>query len=216
MAKLRIRNAGKYLALLIKGLGATLRLSLDDQAGGLRPDFPAAIWLFWHNRIFGMPLTYRRWFPGVPCTILTSPSGDGQIIADACAAFGLDAARGSSSKPREAVRALRLMEERLRAGSHIAITPDGPRGPRYHLHPGAIKLAQLTGAPIVPIQLDCSHRFTFPTWDRFQLPLPFSSIRVTFHPPLTIPKDLSEDEFEAQRQRVEKVLLAGCEDLPTV
>ena len=98
----------------------------------------------------------------------------------------------------------------------IAITPDGPRGPRYHLHPGAIKLAQLTGAPIVPIQLDCSHRFTFPTWDRFQLPLPFSRIRVTFHPPLTIPKDLSEDEFEAQRQRVEKVLLAGCEDLPTV
>jgi len=207
MAKIRIKNIGKVIALLMRGIGATLRLEVEDHAGAFDTSRTGWIWAFWHNRMFVIPYLHDRWFPHIPGAILSSPSGDGQIIADACASFGFEAARGSSSKPQKGLGALILLAEKVREGRDIGITPDGPRGPLYQLQPGIIKLAQLTGGTIVPVRVEYSRALRFKTWDQFMLPLPFSRVKVIFEPVMTVPRRLTEAEFEAQRQRLEETLL---------
>ena len=95
--------------------------------------------------MFLIPWLHHEWFANVPGTILTSPSGDGQIIADVCEAFGIEAERGSSSKPEKGMSALIALAAKAREGYEIGITPDGPRGPLHRVQPGIVKLAQLTG-----------------------------------------------------------------------
>ncbi len=213
MAKLRIRNAGRYLSWLVRGLSASLRYDVIDHAGVLtaQPRQPV-IWAFWHNRLLTVPYLKQRWFPHLRGCVLTSPSGDGQIIADVCAAFDLEAARGSSSKPEKGMSALIKLAEKARAGFDIGITPDGPRGPCYALHPGLIKLAQLTGLPIMPVHVQLDRPWCFRTWDRFQVPRPFSRARIILGDLIRVPRKLTEAEFEQHRAGLEAALRAGAVD----
>lgn len=206
MAKIRIKNIGKYVALLMRGIGATLRFEAVDHARAFDTSRTGRIWAFWHNRMFVIPYIHESWFAHIPGAILSSPSGDGQIIADACAAFGFEAARGSSSKPQKGLGALIMMAEKVKEGRDIGITPDGPRGPIYQLQPGIIKLGQLTGGSIMPVRVEYSRAIRFKTWDQFLLPLPFSKVRVIFEPPITVPRKMTEEEFEAQRLILEKAM----------
>ncbi len=206
MAKIRIKNLGRIVAWLIRGIGATLRFEVEDRAGAFDSKRPGWIWAFWHNRMFVIPYVHEHWFAHIPGAILSSPSGDGQIIADACAQFGFEAARGSSSKPQKGLGALIMLAEKVNEGRDVGITPDGPRGPIYQIQPGIIKLAQLTGGTIVPVRVMYSRALRFKTWDQFLLPLPFSTVRVVFEAPMTVPRRLTEEEFEAQRSRLESVL----------
>jgi lysophospholipid acyltransferase (LPLAT)-like uncharacterized protein len=145
MAKIRIKSAGKIIAWLMRGIGATLTFEVEDRGGAFDTSRRGMIWAFWHNRMFLIPWLHDHWFAHVPGTILTSPSGDGQIIADVCESFGIEAERGSSSKPQQGMSALIALAGKVKEGYDIGITPDGPRGPCYQLQPGIIKLAQLTG-----------------------------------------------------------------------
>lgn len=206
MAKIRIKNIGKYVALLMRGIGATLRFEAVDNAGAFDTSRTGRIWAFWHNRMFVIPYIHEAWFAHIPGAILSSPSGDGQIIADACAAFGFEAARGSSSKPQKGLGALIMMAEKVKEGRDIGITPDGPRGPIYQLQPGIIKLGQLTGGSIMPVRVEYSRAIRFKTWDQFLLPLPFSKVRVIFEPSMTVPRKMTEEEFEEQRLILEKAM----------
>lgn len=206
MAKIRIRGLGKIIALLIRGVGATLRFEVEDRAGAFDSGRPGWIWAFWHNRMFVIPYIHDRWFAHIPGAILSSPSGDGQIIADACAEFGFEAARGSSSKPQKGLGALIMLAEKVKEGRDVGITPDGPRGPCYQLQPGILKLAQLTGGVIVPVRVEYSRALRFKTWDAFLLPLPFSRVRVIFEPVVNVPRRLDEDAFERQRQALQSAL----------
>lgn len=206
MAKIRIKNLGRIVAWLIRGIGATLRFEVEDRAGAFDSKRPGWIWAFWHNRMFVIPYVHEHWFAHIPGAILSSPSGDGQIIADACAQFGFEAARGSSSKPQKGLGALIMLAEKVNEGRDVGITPDGPRGPIYQIQPGIIKLAQLTGGTIVPVRVMYSRALRFKTWDQFLLPLPFSTVRVVFEAPMTVPRRLTQEEFEAQRSRLESVL----------
>lgn len=206
MAKIRIKNLGKIVACLIRTVGVTLRFEVEDHAGAFIIGRTNQIWAFWHNRMFVMPYLHHRWFPHLPSTILSSPSGDGQIIADACAQFGFEAARGSSSKPQKGLSALMMLAGKIKEGHDVGITPDGPRGPIYQIQPGIIKLAQLTGGSIVPVRVLYSHVIRFKTWDEFMLPLPFSTVRIIFEPGITVPRRMSEEEFEAQRLALQEVL----------
>jgi len=217
MAKIRIRNAGKIAAWLMRGIAATLRFEVRDEADLFEkarcgePARPGKIWSIWHNRIFLIPWIHQHWFPQVPGTVLTSPSGDGQIIADVCAEFGLEAERGSSSRPEKGMSALIALAEKSRQGYEIGITPDGPRGPCYSLQPGIVKLAQLTGVPIIPVHVHYSRSIKFKTWDGFLLPLPFSKVTVVFKKPHMVPRRMTEAEFEQKRAALEEVMRAGTE-----
>lgn len=193
---------------ILKTLFLTIRLRLDDKSGISRHADPTPCLIcFWHNRILGITLGFHRSYPkkqrkGV--TVLTSPSKDGEILAQFVAAFGMGSVRGSSS--RRGSRALLELVKLVRAGGDIAITPDGPRGPRYSLGPGVILLAQNTGANIVPAHASFSRCFRMKTWDGFIIPLPFSTISVTMDRQIKIPKDLGEEEFEQARKNLEDIL----------
>lgn len=203
--KIRFQHTGRVVAWLLRGIAATLRYEVDDRAGILRSTAmrEPVIWAFWHNRMFLIPYLHQRWFPHIPGCILSSPSGDGQIIADVCAAFGLEAARGSSSKPDKGMSALIKLAEKVKAGYDIGITPDGPRGPLYELHPGVLKLAQLTGTAIMPVHVEYDSFWEFGTWDRFQLPKPFTTARIKLGELVRIPRKLDAEAFEEQRLRLE-------------
>jgi lysophospholipid acyltransferase (LPLAT)-like uncharacterized protein len=209
MAKIRIKSAGKIIAWLMRGIGATLSFEVEDRGGAFDTSRRGMIWAFWHNRMFLIPWLHDHWFAHVPGTILTSPSGDGQIIADVCESFGIEAERGSSSKPQQGMSALIALAGKVKEGYDIGITPDGPRGPCYQLQPGIIKLAQLTGGSILPVHIHYSRAIRFKTWDRFELPLPFAKVKITFDAPMTVPRRMTEEEYEQHRALLEARLKAG-------
>lgn len=195
-------------AALLKCLFLTIRLRYEDAAGIQVNEINVPFLIcFWHNRILGITLAFQRKYPhrarrGV--TVLTSASKDGEILAGLVGAFGMGSVRGSSS--RQGSRALLELVRLVRGGGDVAITPDGPRGPRYVLGPGAILLAQTTGAVLVPAHASFSNALRMKTWDGFLIPLPFSSISVRIDPPITIPETLSEEEFEQARKNLEDIL----------
>lgn len=217
--RLEIRDSRKSTALgKIAGWAmrlwcATLRYEIEDLAGITdRANFPGpVIFALWHNRIFYAPDGWRRHVrPSRPrLVVLTSASHDGSTLARAMAVLGMGAVRGSSS--RRAVAALVGMKKALREGNDICVTPDGPRGPRYVLQPGPVKLAESAGAPIIPVHAFAASAWRLKTWDRFEIPKPFSKVRVIFDHALVVPPGLADDAFEAERVRLETVMRAGAE-----
>jgi hypothetical protein len=209
--RIRFKHTGLVVSWLLRGVGASLRYEVIDRAGLLQAKpRETLIWAFWHNRMFLIPYIHQRWFPDIPGCILSSPSGDGQIIADVCAQFDLEAARGSSSKPEKGMSALIKLAEKVKAGYDVGITPDGPRGPCYQMNPGLLKLAQLTGARIMPAHVQYEKWWEFKTWDRFQFPKPFSKVRIILDDPMSIPRRMDEAVFEQCRTELEAKLRAGA------
>jgi lysophospholipid acyltransferase (LPLAT)-like uncharacterized protein len=201
---------GTLAGWLIKGLAATLRYEVEDRSGVLTPTAfpPPVIFAMWHNRIIAIPPIWKRSGGRFRKTaVLTSASKDGATLAKAMAVFGLGAIRGSSS--RRAVAALIGMKRAIQEGSDVCITPDGPRGPRYSFHAGVIKLAESTGAPIVPIHAICQSAWRLKTWDGLLIPKPFTRVKVIFDVRLEVPPKLDEAAFEAERKRVCAILLTG-------
>lgn len=193
---------------ILRLLFSTVRLRVEDDIGfgQSKPEGPLIL-CFWHNRILGITLSFLRKYPrklrrGV--TVLTSPSRDGEILAQFVGRLGMGSVRGSSS--RRGSTAVRELVRIVEAGGDVAITPDGPRGPRYKLGPGAVLLAQTTGAPLVPMHARFSRCIRMKTWDGFIIPLPFSTISVTVNETIPVPRDLSDEEFEAIRARLETTL----------
>lgn len=186
----------------------TLRFRLEDRGGVTKGKVPnPAIWLFWHNEIFIAPFAIGRFAPERTGAVLTSPSRDGDLLAGVMRQFGIRSIRGSSS--RRGGTALRELATAIANGDNIAITPDGPRGPVHRLQPGAVKLAQMTGTPLLLTAYRYSRYWELKSWDRFRIPKPFSRVDVIFGETLTIPPGATDDAaFEAERQRVENALLA--------
>lgn len=194
-------------ALLARILFLTIRTRLDDPSRALPAlDGQPMIVCFWHNRILGVAHAFLKSYPpgrgGV--TVLTSPSGDGEILAGVMRRLGMGAVRGSSS--RRGARAMRELIDVITSGGDVAITPDGPRGPRYCLGPGVIALASATGAPILPVHASFSRAFRMKTWDGFIIPLPTCRVCVRVDPPMQLPPGLGESDFESWRQRLEDQL----------
>lgn len=209
MAKIHIDAGGKILAWIIRITGKTLRWDIRDEAGVFDKSRPGWIWSFWHNRMFLIPWMHEKWFSHIPGTMLTSPSRDGRTIAEICESFGIEGERGSSSSPEKGMSALIALAKKSRQGYEIGITPDGPRGPLHRLQPGIIKLAQITGTPIIPVHMQFSHSIQLDTWDKFLLPLPFATVRLVFDKPHHIPRRMTEEEFEQQRLALEEVMNDG-------
>lgn len=198
---------------LLAGLGArlmrlwlwTLQFRVTDRAGVLQtPPEKPLLWVFWHNKLFVMAYMYERYFPGRLGAALISQSKDGAIIAGIIERFGIRPIRGSSS--RGGARSLVEMKRAIEAGYIMAITPDGPRGPRYTVSPGVVKLAQITGGFILPIHVTYSSFWQLKTWDGFMLPKPFATVFVTFDVLHAVPATISEEEFEYERVKLQQML----------
>ncbi|MEK6766823.1 MAG: hypothetical protein AABY49_11435, partial [Planctomycetota bacterium] len=89
----------------------------------------------------------------------------------------------------------------------LAITPDGPKGPRFVAQSGAIILGQKTGFPIIPVSLGLTSYWELPSWDRFRIPKPFSKAMIIYGNPITIPSKLEKPEIEEYRLSLEKALI---------
>ena len=167
--------------------------------------------VFWHNRILMAPPVWPAAAP--PPRALVSKSADGDVITSAAAKFKVGAVRGSSAnlkkkRDKGALAAFREMARHLKSGGCMAVTPDGPRGPRMRLQEGVVRLAQLTGAPILPMAWSTRRRKTFQSWDRFILPVPFGEGVIVWGEPLYAPREAGEAEIEAFRAQAEAALIA--------
>jgi lysophospholipid acyltransferase (LPLAT)-like uncharacterized protein len=189
----------------------TLRYTVEDRAGILqRPIDKPGIGAVWHNRLLILPIVLRRFLPNRHGVALISASRDGAWIAELVKKVGFDAVRGSSS--RQGVTAVLQMADVLAAGQDVVIAPDGPRGPAYQLGQGIIFLAQKSGAPVIPVNLEYSSHWRFKSWDRFFLPRPFAKVRVIFGPPHEVAQTSSTEAFEAERLRLQNAMMSLVEE----
>ncbi len=191
-------------------LERTLRYEVDDRAGIVgKPTSENYIGALWHNRLLIFPLILRRFFSNRHGAALISASRDGDLLSDAIHRFDYDVVRGSSS--RLGATALLQLGDVLARHGDVVITPDGPRGPAYELGPGIIFLAQKTGAAVLPINMEYSSCWRVKSWDRFIIPRPFSKVRVIIDRPERIKSTSSDAEFEAERLRLQNVLMSLVE-----
>jgi lysophospholipid acyltransferase (LPLAT)-like uncharacterized protein len=193
-------------AFIIRTVAGTMRMTLKDEGGVLdHPDHPPVIMAFWHNRTFLMAAFWERYCHGRTALTFISRSRDGQWISNVAAKFGIKAARGSSSRHGRAA-ALTAIRAASDPKVDIVITPDGPRGPRYQLHPGLLRLAQTTQRPIVALTYRLAWKRSLKSWDRFHIPIPFSACCLMTSPPIAVPENATEAELEAIGRRVSEAL----------
>jgi len=204
----QLRNVlvGWVGALLIRVIGSTLRIRVEDESGLIsEPRSPGSIiFAFWHNRMFLMPYLYNRYLPGRRVVCLVSASQDGEMIARVLNRFGLGSVRGSSS--RRGKEAFRELTENLKDAWDVAITPDGPRGPRYQAHVGVIGLAALSGQNLIPVTYHVQWKIELASWDRFIIPIPFSPCHLHLGKPMTFAGQTKDELLEAGRSDLEKQL----------
>ena len=190
---------------ILRVLFFTLRFRITDRARVLEtPPEKPLLWTFWHNRLLIVPYLVEHYFPGRRGAALTSQSKDGDFIAASLECFGIRPIRGSSS--RGGARSLVEMKRAVDDGYIMGITPDGPRGPRYSLSPGVVKLAQITGGFILPIHITYSSFWQLGRWDGFMIPKPFATVDITFDVLHSIPPTTDEAEFEYERAKLEQML----------
>lgn len=183
----------------LRGLYATLRpvyLARHFEQEVWGTGTPALL-AFWHGRL----LYFLHLYHHKRITVMVSQSQDGELISNVLAQFGVQATRGSSS--RGGMRGLLEMVRKVQHGSHAAVTPDGPRGPRYRVQPGIISVAKKTGAPILPATYSARWRITLGSWDHFMLPLPGSQVVVAYGAPIYVPQTASAAVLEAKRAELE-------------
>jgi lysophospholipid acyltransferase (LPLAT)-like uncharacterized protein len=144
---------------------------------------------------------------GAPRTLmLISQSKEGEAIAQSCQMVGLDVIRGSTDrahKRKGGAEALRGMIRHIRAGGSVAITPDGPKGPRMRAQAGVIQLAKLTGAPMICLGWSSRPCKAFRSWDRFMLPAPFGRGAFVWGGLIRVARDADDAAMEAARLALE-------------
>jgi lysophospholipid acyltransferase (LPLAT)-like uncharacterized protein len=185
-------------------LGHTLRWRVEGlhhleaiRAAGQQP-----VMAFWHGRILTATFYFRR--RGI--VVITSENFDGEWIARIVEKFGYRTARGSTS--RGARKAMLQLVRAMRWGSAAGFTLDGPRGPALVAQPGAVWLARTTGNPVLPFHLEASRHWSMRSWDRTQIPKPFSTVAVVVGEPMPVPADAADDDLERWRVELELRLRA--------
>jgi lysophospholipid acyltransferase (LPLAT)-like uncharacterized protein len=190
-------------------LNASLRYRWNDRSGHYHtPSSEPAIYCVWHNRLSICLFAYyafaRSRHPTNGIAAMVSASRDGGFLTAVLRCFRVEPVRGSSS--RRGPQALRELTAWAEKGYDLAITPDGPRGPRYVVQDGVMALAQLTGLPIIPFSYYLHWKICVKSWDKFQIPLPFSAVELTSNTPIRVPRDASDEEREKLRLQLENEL----------
>ncbi|HEV2854892.1 MAG TPA: lysophospholipid acyltransferase family protein [Thermoanaerobaculia bacterium] len=181
----------------IRLLRATVRLRHhgDERMRAWEREGRHFILAFWHRHLLLMPYAYR----GGRISVLVSQSTDGELIASTVARLGIDSSRGSSS--RGGIGGMRSLLRKTAEGWDIAFTPDGPRGPLREVQPGVILAAAATGLPIQPVAVAASRAKLLRSWDRFVVPLPFSTVHFVYGEPLVVERRGDTVEAAAELKR---------------
>jgi len=190
--RLLIRLADWAFFLLIRLIGLTMRFETEgwenfeaiENAGKL------PIYSFWHDRIFAGTYFFRD----LGIVVITSQSKDGEYIARFIKRLGYGAIRGSST--RGGTKALVEMIRAMKQGVPMAFSLDGPKGPRYKAKPGAPLLAKKTGNPLMPFVVECRDFFRLKSWDRMQIPRPFTKVRVIIAEPIYVSPDADDNDLQ--------------------
>jgi len=200
--------AARVVATSVRALAVTIRFRWEDHSGFFEQHNGPAIYCFWHNRLALCTEIYHRFIrhrnPTEGVAALVSASRDGGFLSAILASSGAHAVRGSSSRrgPQALLELTTWAERRY----DLAITPDGPRGPRYAAQEGVISLAQLTGLPIVPVSCYTSRKVELKSWDRFQIPLPFTKCHIQVAPPIRVPRETDDQQREQLRAQLQAAL----------
>jgi lysophospholipid acyltransferase (LPLAT)-like uncharacterized protein len=191
-ASLRFRAAGWAGGKLVRLLGRTWRIewALHEESARLEAEGRPFLLAFWHEHILSLAYTHRD--RGI--VVLVSQSKDGEYISQVIHRLGMGTVRGSSS--RGGVRALLQMAKRGREGHSLAVTPDGPRGPRHVVQPGLLSIAARSELPIIPLTTGARSSWRLGSWDRFEIPKPFTRLRVITGEPISIPSTASPESLE--------------------
>ena len=184
---------------LINALGHTLRWHVEGMqhydaivASGRQP-----VMAFWHGRILPATFYFRR--RGI--VVITSENFDGEWIARIIERFGYGTARGSTT--RGGRKAMVQLVRAMKAGKPAGFTLDGPRGPARTAQPGAVWLAGATGNPLLPFHLEAAKAWTLHSWDRTQIPKPFTEVSLVIGEPIAVGPDATDTELDAARGTLE-------------
>ncbi len=202
-----IRLAGVAFYYSIKVVGSLTRFDAreNEQLTALESDGTLPIYAYWHDRMF--LTTYILKHRGT--LFLTSRSFDGEYLARVMQRFGFGVLRGSSSSGGS--EALANLTRSMLEGHAASLTVDGPRGPRYRSKIGAIILAKRTGNPVVPVIVESKKHQKMNSWDRLQIPFPFSSAIALFGEPIYVGQEADQAEIEAKHGELQDSLDALVE-----
>ena len=199
----RVLGAARRLTpAMIRGLGRSWRWELPGgvpEGAFTNPPRPA-IYVFWHRCI--LPIAWFARDRGFG--VLVSQHFDGELISQVAERLGYRLFRGSSTRGGQ--DALLAMTAALERGQPIALTVDGPRGPKFQAKGGAIRLAEATGAPIYALHASPRHAWTMRSWDQLQVPKPFTRLRGVWSGPLQVAAGASAEEMEGLRLRMQDML----------
>lgn len=202
LEELRVRAISGIGGRALGGMLATARFTTEGERG-YRSEWEAGrpvIFILWHGRLVPLSYYHRSW----NLVTLISASADGEYIARLVHRWGYDVVRGSSS--RGGGPALRQLVRSVRDGRSIAVTPDGPRGPRERIKPGVMTAAQLTGCALLPVSAGCGSAWWFEGWDRFMVPRPFARIHIVYGEPIPVPRAADAATVESLTRQAEAAL----------
>lgn len=188
---------------VVRLIGPTLRFEVVGvhNAANLRDSEEPAIGAFWHRCIFPAIWIWR----GRGIVVMNTVNFDGQWTRPVIERLGFGTAQGSSS--RGAMEGLMVMAQRLQEGHSVAFTIDGPRGPRFVAKPGAVILARRTGNPVTLFHICLERAYTLKkSWDRFQIPLPFSRAVMFVAPPIRVPTDAGSELMHEKQKEIQATL----------
>jgi lysophospholipid acyltransferase (LPLAT)-like uncharacterized protein len=205
----RVRWMVRLGGLVLRALACTWRVREINRepSQALRDAKRPVIFTLWHGEM--LPLLWHHRGEGI--TVLISEHGDGEIIARIAEALGFRTVRGSTSRGAE--RALLGMSRVVQAGGDLAFTPDGPRGPAQSFAPGALVVAQRSGAPVVTLAVVATRCWRLRSWDRFMIPKPFARITIAYGDPVPVvaatPREAAEQGERFARLMGETAVIAN-------
>ncbi len=198
LVPLKVKYLPPIIYAAIKNIEVTARVEKINEPPD---DEEPKIFATWHGRQY----SFLRINPMHKLNVLVSKSNDGEIITRVLKKIGFSVIRGSAS--RGGMTAVRHMREAMEQGNNIAFTVDGPRGPRYEVKKGVIKLAQQSGAPIIPLIAATNDRIIIKSsWDHYNIPYYFTKVRCVYGDPFYVPEDANDEELEQKRLEFQKIM----------
>ena len=180
------------LPLTLKLLYASLRISVTPSSWNIQLADKGAIFTFWHGKMVAGWLLARALFPEKKRVAVVSLSEDGRILSDTLEQLDFTLIRGSSSKGGDEVKD--AMQNAIQRENIIVLTPDGPRGPIYQFKYGTLRIASSKHYPLFFAEISYEKAWKLKSWDKFEIPKPFSRATVIMHS-IDLPEFENEEEL---------------------